>query len=159
MGSVVRATAISVAGVGVVLLWRRSKQKRPADGEARSRWRTVTVHADPEDVMPGGQPPAPFADLGDRVEVEVSVAPGGKGTELRARLRAAEPTGVAATVLRLSGKDLRQELRSALREAKQLIEVGEVLRVDPTPHGHRTHTPQGKLIEAATKLTGGEGVL
>jgi hypothetical protein len=46
-----------------------------------------------------------------------------------------------------------------LRQAKQLIEVGEVLRVDPTPHGHRTATPTGELVEVATSRAPGEGVL
>ena len=54
--------------------------------------------------------------------------------------------------------DLRA-LRSALREAKQLIEVGEVLRVDPAPHGTRKATPQGAVLEGATVRAGGEGVL
>jgi hypothetical protein len=109
--------------------------------------------------MPESRVPAPLAELGDLVEVEVRPAPGGKGTELRARLRSPEPTGVASTAARLSGDDPRQRVRIALREAKQLIEVGEVLRVDPTPHGRRTSTPTGAIVEAATKRAGGEGVL
>jgi hypothetical protein len=113
------------------------------DGEARSRWRSVTINRSPQEVMPGGTLPGPLAALGDAVEVEVRPAPGGKGTELAARLRAAGPTGP----------------RSALRQAKQLIEVGEVLRVDPQPHGHRPATPTGKLVESATRHAGGEGVL
>jgi hypothetical protein len=51
------------------------------------------------------------------------------------------------------------ELRSALRRAKQLIEVGEVLAVDPTPHGKRSATPGGLALEAVTRRTPKEGVL
>ncbi len=57
------------------------------------------------------------------------------------------------------GDDPRQAVRAALRESKQLIEVGEVLRVDPVPHGKRGRTPVGQLIGAATKRAGGEGLL
>ena len=109
--------------------------------------------------MPENRLPGPLAELGDLVEVEVRPAPGGKGSELRARLRGSEPRGVASAAVRLSGDDPRQRVRAALREAKQLIEVGEVLRIDPTPHGRRTLTPTGALVEAATKRAGGEGVL
>ena len=109
--------------------------------------------------MPESRVPGPLAELGDLVDVEVRAAPGGKGSELRARLRSPELTGVASAAARLSGDDPRQRVRAALREAKQLIEVGEVLRVDPAPHGRRTPTPGGAIVEAATKRAGGEGIL
>ena len=109
--------------------------------------------------MPEGRLPEPLAVLGDLVEVEVRAAPGDKGSELRARLRAPEPSGLRSTFARLSGKDPRQQVRSALRQAKQLIEVGEVLQVDPAPHGRRSANPAGKLVELASKRAGGEGVL
>ena len=44
-------------------------------------------------------------------------------------------------------------------EAKELLEVGEVLRVDPQPAGHRPVTPAGKALDAITRRAGGEGVL
>jgi hypothetical protein len=119
----------------------------------------VTINRGPADVMPEDHLPRPLAELGDLVEVEVRPAPGGKGSELRARLRNPEPTGAASAAARLSGDDPRQRVRAALREAKQLIEVGEVLRVDPAPHGHRPPTPAGKLVEFATERAPGEGVL
>ena len=109
--------------------------------------------------MPDGRVPDPLAELGDLVEVEVRPAPGGRGSELRARLRGSEPSGAASAAARLSGDDPRQQVRIALREAKQLIEVGEVLRVDPTPHGQRKSTPTGAVVDLATKRAEGEGVL
>ena len=48
----------------------------PADAEARSRWRSVTINRSQEDVMPHGQLPGPLAALGDLVEVQVRTAPG-----------------------------------------------------------------------------------
>jgi hypothetical protein len=129
------------------------------DAEPRSRWRSVTINKSPEEVMPEGRVPDPLAALGDRVEVQVRKAAGDKGTELAARLRQPEPGGLGSVVTRMSGDDPRQQVRAALRQAKQLIEVGEVLRVDPTPHGTRSATPTGKLVDFATRRAGGEGVL
>jgi hypothetical protein len=157
----VGAVALAVGGGAVVVL--RRLQRRAATDAGRdtgpgSRWRAVTINRSPEEVMPDG-PPAPLAALGDLVEVEVRPAPGDKGSELRARLRVPEPAGVASTAARLTGHDPRQRVRAALREAKQLIEVGEVLRVDPAPHGRRTATPGGALVDLATDRAPGEGLL
>jgi hypothetical protein len=115
----------------------------------------VTINKPASEVAPGGVLPPPLAELGDAVEVRVTEAPDGKGTELAARLRDGEPPAAA----RLTGQDPRQDVRSALRLSKQLIEVGEVLRVDPQPAGHRTPTPAGKALDAITRRAGGEGVL
>lgn len=158
-----RTVKAALAAGGAAVLFVRQLQQRAAnhgnDADARSRWRAVTINRTPEEVMPDNQVPAPLAALGDLVEVEVAAAPGDKGSELRARLRNPEPTGAASVAARLSGDDPRQQVRAALREAKQLIEVGEVLRVDPAPHGERTPTPGGAIVELATKRAGGEGVL
>lgn len=129
------------------------------DAEPRSRWRSVTINKSPEEVMPDGLLPDPLAALGDRIEVQVRKAPGDKGTELAARLRQPEPSGPGSAVKRLTGDDPRQQVRAALRTTKQLIEVGEVLRVDPAPHGSRSAAPTGKLVDLATHRAGGEGVL
>jgi hypothetical protein len=156
-------TAVLAAGGAAVVLVRRLQRRTTAGaGEAsepRSRWRAVTINRSPKEVMPDDRLPGPLAALGDLVEVEVRAAPGDKGSELRARLRSPEPTGAASATARLSGDDPRQQVRAALREAKQLIEAGEVLRVDPTPHGRRTPTPTGAIVEAATKRAAGEGTL
>jgi hypothetical protein len=129
---------------------------RPAGaGQPASGWLTVTVFVEPSDMDTAKLPP-PLADFGDRIEVRVQPAPGGKGTELAARLRGRRPSGTAPS--RLSGSDPQADLRSALRRAKQLIEVGEVLAVDPAPHGERTATPGGALLEAFTKAAPKAGV-
>jgi hypothetical protein len=141
---------------GGALLGRLQHVRLPGVGQssvtddpetAARRWRAVTVLCSPEQVGAGADLPAPLAALGDRLEVRITPAPGDRGTELAARYRD-----------RPTDDDLRA-LRSALRQAKQLIEVGEVLRVDPAPHGVRKHTPQGAALEGATARAGGEGVL
>ena len=128
---------------------------RPAGvGQPASGWLVVTVFRAPTDIDTA-ELPAPLAEFGDRIEVRVRPAAGGKGTELAARLRD-QPSGSALS--RLSGSDPQADLRSALRKAKQLIEVGEVLAVDPAPHGKRTATPGGVLLEAWTKVAPKAGV-
>jgi hypothetical protein len=120
--------------------------KDDAETAAR-RWRVVTILCSPDRVAEAGRPPAALAALGERVLWRVRPAPAGKGTELAARFRD-----------RPGGTDL-EELRRALREAKQLIEVGEVLRVEPQPHGERKPTPQGAMLDAVVRHARGEGVL
>jgi hypothetical protein len=124
-------------------------------GEPASGWLVVTVLCEPSDIDTT-EPPAPLAEFGDDIEIRVRAAANGKGTELAARLRDEVPRGTAPS--RLSGSDPQSDLRSALRRAKQLIEVGEVLAVDPAPHGKRTATPGGVLLESWTKAAPKAGV-
>jgi ribosomal protein S28E/S33 len=112
---------------------------------AARRWRVVTVRTDPDQLRT--TTPAPLAAFGERLDVRVTSAPADKGAELAARFRGP-----------VTEEDIG-DLRAALRESKQLIEVGEVLRVDPQPHGHRPPTPQGAAIEAATREARKTGVL
>lgn len=130
---------------------------RPANaGRPASGWLVVTVLCASSDID-AADLPAPLAEFGDRIDVRVRPAAGDKGTELAARLRDRAPSGSAAG--RLSGRDALAELRSALRRAKQLIEVGEVLVVDPVPHGKRTASPGGTLLESWTRTAPKAGVL
>ncbi|MGY1843423.1 hypothetical protein [Modestobacter sp. SYSU DS0875] len=112
---------------------------------AARRWRAVTVLTDADALRT--TPPAPLTAFGDRLEVRVTPAPGDRGAELAARFRGPVT------------KDEIGELRAALREAKQLVEVGQVLRVEPQPHGHRKETPQGAVLDGMTRDAGKEGVL
>jgi hypothetical protein len=158
------ATAVAVVGGGMLVRQLRAARHPTVDGGARdrkrdTRWRVVTIYREPDEVAPGGRLPEPLAALGDSIETQVRPAPGGKGTELAARLRVPAPSGAAGMAARARGTDPRQRLRSALREAKQRIEVGEVLAVDPTPHGRRSPTPMGMALAAATRRADREGVL
>jgi len=129
---------------------------RPAGaGQPASGWLIVTVFVEPS-AIDTEKPPEPLAAFGDRIQVRVRSAAGDKGAELAARLRDRRPRGTALS--RLTGTDPQADLRSALRRAKQLIEVGEVLKVDPAPHGDRTATPGGALLEEWTKAAPKAGV-
>jgi hypothetical protein len=124
---------------------------QPASG-----WLAVTVVREPSD-LDTTELPRPLSELGEQIEVRIRPAPDSKGTELAARLRDRPSRGTPLS--RLGGTDPQSELRSALRRAKQLLEVGQVLAVDPAPHGKRTPTPGGVLLEAWTKVAPKGGVL
>ena len=86
----------------------------PASGrEDPRRWRSVTVYKEPGEIGI----PAPLRDLGDAVEIRTRPAPGGRGTEIHARLTGDRSDGV-------DGKEALEVLRQALRESKQLLEIG-----------------------------------
>jgi hypothetical protein len=129
---------------------------RPAGADQpASGWLVVTVFVEPS-AIDTAKLPAPLAEFGEQIEVSVRSAADGKGTELAARLRDRRRSGTAPS--RLTGNDPQADLRSALRRAKQLIEVGEVLALDPVPHGDRTPTPGGALVEAWTRVAPKAGV-
>jgi hypothetical protein len=104
------------------------------------RWLVVTVNCPPERL---NELPEPLRKLGDTVETKVRPAPGGRGSELAAR-----PLQPGASA---------SDVRSALRDAKSLLETGEVLQPDRPSSTKPTAT--GKLVDMATKRAGGEGRL
>ena len=150
---------VVAAGVGAgVLVVRRMTARQPSNdaaGQARDRWHTVTVNRPPAEVATDGRLPGPLAELSDAVEVQIRPAPGGRGTEVAARLRGEVPSGAAAA--RVVGSDPRQDLRAALRQSRQLLETGEVLRADEPPTTRRTL--RGLPLDLATRRAGGEGRL
>jgi hypothetical protein len=152
---------VVLAGVGAgVLVVRRMTTRQVGDGAARvarDRWHSVTVNRPPEEVAPEGRLPEPLAGLGDAVEVRLRPAPGGRGTEMAARLRDGAPAGPSGAVARIAGKDPRQEVRAALRQSKQLLETGEVLTPDEPPTTRRTL--RSLPLELATRRARGEGRL
>jgi hypothetical protein len=153
-------TVVSVAGT--VAGWGRRAISTLLPGppeEEGNRWRTVTVNLPPGELQHSGGYPEPLAALGDLVELRVAPAPGGKGTELGARLRQQEPHGSKALAGMGSEDDPRHRVRVALRDAKALLETGEVLRSDPRPHGKRPATPLGVLVDEWEKKSKGEGIL
>jgi hypothetical protein len=150
------AGAFAVAIVARHLVVSRQPSIRALDGP---RWRTVTILRTEHEIAPGGILPQPLLMLGAVVEVKMEVAPGERGTELSARLRAPEPRGLRGVVQRARGTDPRQAVRRALRESKQLIEAGEIIRVAPQPQGRRPATPAGRLVDILAERSSGEGVL
>src|SRR3954470_14477682 len=161
--------AAGLAAEGVDALKRRvgTALGRDASGpEGGDGWIAVTINRPSDEVAASGW--SARLGLGDRVETRLSPAPGDKGTEVAGRLvvSAARPETASAEgttgdgpVHGRDGEDSRAELRSALRRVKQELEVGEVLRVDPVPHGERKPTRTGKLIEEAAKRAGGGGIV
>ncbi|MGW0604305.1 hypothetical protein [Streptomyces sp. NPDC002640] len=146
------------AGVVAVRKARcRGREDREAEGRAGNRWLTVTVNLPPEEVGRGGALPPPLDRFADRIDVKVTPAPGDRGTELAVLLK--DPPSRLASSLpgRLAGEDPRQELRVALREAKSLLETGEVMLPDTPPTTH--DTPGGKVLGLLSRRSGGEGVL
>ncbi|MEU7655351.1 hypothetical protein AB0C42_32020 [Micromonospora taraxaci] len=99
------------------------------DPGASARWEVVTVDRPPEQVLPDGRWPEPLRRLGGAIEVRARSAPGDRGTELAARPLSGgpPPAGLAA---HLVGDDPALLVRQTLRQVKQRVEAGEVLRAD-----------------------------
>jgi hypothetical protein len=150
------AGAFAVAIVAHRLVISRVPSVRELDGP---RWRTVTILRTKDQIAPSGLLPQPILMLGDLVDVKMSTAPGDRGVELSVRLRNTEPRGLGSLVTRARGTDPRQTVRRALRETKQLLEAGEIVRVAPQPEGRRPATPGGALIDLLARRSAGEGVL
>jgi len=133
------------------VVWRAPSGWGTPGGTAQDdprRWRAVTVNRPIQELE--GRIPGPLADLGDAVEVRLKPAPGDKGTELHARL-----TGTRHD--RIHVQDPLEALRSALRKAKQMAEVGYVLEADRNTT--TKPTPLNEPLRQATKQAGGEGRL
>lgn len=182
MKRAVWGTVALLASGAVVARWlasRRAASGPLGDQQESQRWLGVTINLPREKVMPDGSPPEPLSRL--NVEVRAEKAPGDRGTELYARPRRAVPKGAAAAVLaRLRGSDPRQEVRRALREAKSILETGEVLRTETeteqvvragqragaarATHPARTGQPaqpklRDKVVSLAARRAPGEGRL
>jgi uncharacterized membrane protein len=157
-GGTLAALAAGASGL-VVRRVGAARHRAAPDGAVARRWHVVTINKPPAEVAPGGRVPGPVAELGDIVETQVRAAPGNRGTELAARLREAPSSSTIRNgVARLRGENPRQRVRSALRRTKQLLEVGEVLALDPQPAGRRSRTPAGAVLDTITRRAGGEGV-
>lgn len=146
----------AAALTGARLLKSGVLQGVPGDAVPRNRWLAVTVNVPPELFPAASDLPEPIAKLTDQAEVGIHPAPGGRGTELAMRLLKPPSAAKSGLTGRVGGDDPRQQVRAALRDAKSMIETGEVLQPDE-PTTHRTRT--GKLMELMTSRAGGEGRL
>ncbi|MEV5324460.1 hypothetical protein AB0K67_09930 [Nonomuraea sp. NPDC052634] len=104
----------AAAGATAAMAARVLRSRRPETVP----WYAVTVEADPA-ALTGRDRPDLLARLAERHEIRISRAPGGRGTEIAVR------TADGAT-------------REQVRALKQLLETGEVLRVEGQPEGRRT---------------------
>jgi uncharacterized membrane protein len=66
--------------------------------------------------------------------IELSPAPGGRGTEVRLIVEHAPPMGgLGVGLAKLTGEDPDQRARVALRHLKQLVETGEIPTIEGQP--------------------------
>ena len=152
-----RLLAVAAAATAATVVARRLTRAdgvRSPVGSARDRWHSITIFREPEDL---GPLPKPLDALGEAVEVRIRPAPGGRGTELAARLAEPGPGGVAALAAKARDEDPVRHLRRALREARSLAETGEVLLPD-TPSTTKS-TPTGAPLAYATRHGREEGRL
>ncbi|MGA4837427.1 hypothetical protein [Streptomyces sp. G45] len=148
---------VAAAALGTAMAVARVRA-RGAAREAEPRegpWHVITVGRPRAELLPDGKLPPPLDALGDGVEVRAADAPGGRGTELAARRTG--PGGAGDGLRRVSGTSRDQRIRAALRECKQLVETGEVLRTDGQPAGKRK--PGGFLVALAARRAREEGLL
>ena len=134
-----KVTKGAVAVAALATVQQATKQARrvlaphdpPGWGRSGSGRRThvVTVNLPLDRVAPDGQPPAALRELPD-VHVDVRPAPGNKGTELA-----------------VTGED-HDAIRTALRDTKAILEVGEV--VQPAAKGSAEPTLLNAPLRAAT---------
>lgn len=127
--------ALLAAGAVAVVAVTRRRRRAPSEP---SGWLAVTVHRSPDEVQTAL--PEPLARL--NVEVRIRPATGDKGTEL-----AAKPTESVS----------RPDLRIALRQAKSLLETGEVIEPSEPPTTHPG--PVGKVLQLVTNRAEGGGRL
>lgn len=136
-------------GVGHLVRGRLSPTTPGADPGS---WLVVTVHTDSDTVLATGLPR--LAALKPAVEYDLRPAPADKGTEIFARV----VTGAGAE-LDSDPAEVQQQLRTALRETKSLVEIGYVMVVDPQPAGKRSESVAGEAIDEAQASGREQGVL
>lgn len=127
---------LAAGGAAIVVAARAGGSSRPDARAGRpdtERTHTATLAVALDEVRSAGLP-APLAELGTAVRVDLREAPGGRGTEM--------------SVTRQGDAVSDDDVREALRRSKALLETGEVIAVDPVPHGRRNPTPAGLLLDA-----------
>ena len=149
--------AVGAAGLAAVGLVARTLVRKnhdtDGDGTHPEGWKAVTVLGEAADFEAGGYP-EPLRRIADALDIRLAPAPGDKGFEVHARVR--DDADLTAVV---GDENPAQALRTALRDAKQLFETGEVLQAKPRPHGHRPRTLLGTAVDKAEDKAKGEGVL
>lgn len=180
IGTSALATAV---GSGLAIgAGRLAKHREDAERAERGRWKAVTVlaplaHVQGAEGAPPIPLPQPLAAISDFIDIRFRPAPlaqnvddgeaghredgvdsdAAASTEIAARLSSSP--GAEPGIRIQSGTDPDAAIRTALRESKQLIETGEVLRVVPRPEGRRAVTAMGGLVDLAERRAKGKGVL
>ncbi|MEO6501204.1 MAG: hypothetical protein ABIQ09_04755 [Jatrophihabitantaceae bacterium] len=157
------AAALRSSGAATAKVLRRRLSRQPplpqwVEEETFSdpfRWQTVTILGAPEVIAPEGRLPEPLAELAELIETRLEPAPGDRGTQLSVRTRPGPKPDSTAW----KGEDPSRKIRSALLHAKQLVEVGEVLSIEPQPAGRRRRPAAGLLVDLMTGDADQEGVV
>jgi hypothetical protein len=142
---------VLAAGLGIAR-WMASRPQTTRDRAPKNRWIMVTINCSPQRLASRADLPAPITRLGDLVDIKICPAPGDRGTELGARLRHLPRMKVAGMVARRPAEDPRRMVEQALRDAKAMIEAGEVVRPDWPPSAQAAQV--GKLLEFAGRRGG-----
>lgn len=151
MKRVAGGLGLLMAGMGVVR-WMASRPQMSRDRAPKNRWIMVTVNCSPQRLASRADLPEPITRLGDAVDIKICPAPGDRGTELGARLRDLPRTRISGMVNRRPEEDPRLMVERALREAKAMIEAGEVIRPDWPPSPQPVQV--GDLLEFAGRRGG-----
>ncbi|GIJ81088.1 hypothetical protein Xph01_55200 [Micromonospora phaseoli] len=161
MKALIKAATIAIGGLALRRLLLPSGRQGPwKQGplmRREPRWHVLTVNPARDELTPDSPLPEPLAGLGDAVDVQIRRAAGDRGVELAVRLRDGAQSPVTEGVRRLAGRDPNQAIRAALREAKQLLETGEVLHPDFPPTTQTTVV--NKPLQMATRQGRREGRL
>jgi hypothetical protein len=151
MKRVAGGLGVLMAGMGVAR-WMSARSHMTKDRAPKNRWIMVTINCSPQRLASRADLPEPITRLGDAVDIKICPAPGDRGTELGARLRDLPRTKIAGMVTRRPEEDPHLMVEEALRQAKSLIEAGEVIRPDWPPTGQPAQV--GKLLEFAGRRGG-----
>jgi hypothetical protein len=151
---VAAGAGLLIAGLGAGR-WIVDRAAAARSRAPRNRWIMVTINCSPQRLASRADLPEPIIRLGDAVDLKIAPAPGDRGTEVGARLRAARRMRIAGMVARRPEQHPRHIVERALREAKSIIETGEVLRPDWPPAPERP--PMGRLLEFAGHRGGHRG--
>lgn len=164
---VMRTVTIARSAEDIYAFWRdltnlprflRHIESIEAMDERRSRWHAkgpagVTVEWEAEIIedVPGmtiAWRSMPGAGLENEGRVQLTAAPGDRGTEMHVRLRYAAPAGkLGVTVAKLLGADPAKQIADDLRRLKQILETGGVVRSDASIH-RKMHPAQPPSVRS-----------
>lgn len=144
----------SVSGVAA-LDWKTARalthsQQRSASAQERKNMRTIksiTINKPSDEVRSAWMNVVESNVPNDRVIVRFSPARMGRATEVRLELLDVPASGLLATALaRLTGAATPGDLDRALKQFKQIVELGEVTHSDASVH-HGPHPARPSTID------------
>lgn len=122
---------VAVLGVTVLDAVTSAKlQKEQPEQEPRKKVLAVTINRPLQEVSHRWREVA--GDIAEKGNVTFSVAPGGRGTEVRVEITL--PSRIKTAVGRIMHSDVEQLADGDLHKVKQLIELGEIIHSDASIH-------------------------